>query len=222
MATLTYALALQLAQRRETVLDVLEGREHRAAVVGDLLVVGSVRRGGLCRVQAAVEERHHRPRAHGPEAARSADPVGSRSAFQSRRAEQTEYGKVGRAGHTDGGVGGRHTALGRRDVRPALQELRGQAGRDLRNRQIAAGGARGDTEIGRLAADQHGDGMLGLSTAQTGILGLGAGRLQLRLRLLYVGDGRGPAVIQVLRELKRARVVGDRVIEQLLLDIQAA
>jgi len=59
---LTHALALQLAQSREIVLDVLKGREHRAAVVGDLLVVGSVRGGGLCSVQAAVEERHQRLR----------------------------------------------------------------------------------------------------------------------------------------------------------------
>jgi len=44
----------------------------------------------------------------------------------------------------------------------------------------------------------------------------------LGLRLQYVGNGPGPAVIQVLGELQRPGVVGDRVIEQLLLGIQAA
>ena len=57
--------------------------------------------------------------------------------------------------------------------------------------------------------------MLGLRAPQAGVLGLGARGLQLRLRLLHVGHGRGAALVEILRQLQRAGIVDDRLVEQL-------
>ena len=63
--------------------------------------------------------------------------------------------------------------------------------------------------------------MLGLRPSQARVLGLGTGGFQLRLRLLHVGDCHRAALIEILGQRERPRIVGDGVIEQPLLDVQA-
>ena len=64
--------------------------------------------------------------------------------------------------NTDSGVGRRHGAFSGGDIRSALQQLRRQGIRDLRQSQFDV--ARGEAELRRWFADKHRDSVLQLGT----------------------------------------------------------
>ena len=61
---------------------------------------------------------------------------------------------------------------------------------------------------------QHGDRVLALRALQTHVSGLGAGGLELCLGLGDIRERRTAAVVQVLRQLERFRVIIHGLVEQ--------
>ena len=175
-------------------------------------------------MQPGVEHREDPLRPDRPEAARGREPVAALGTLLAGCRRETEHREVGRACHADAGVGRGDAPLGRRDVRAALEQLRGQA-RDRR---------RGMHEIGPRAGAPRGETDSRGTPTSTAIAcsvwarrsrvssRLGARGLELRLRLLHVRERRGTALVEIARELERPGVIGHGVVEELLLRVEAA
>jgi hypothetical protein len=173
-------------------------------------------------VQAAIEYGEQRLRPDRPELGGRGEPVGCGACLRAGLRNEIEHRKVSGTRHTDVGVGGGDAPLGRRDVRTTLEQLRGEPGVDCRHGRQVVLGTRTEREAGRLLPDEDGDRVLGLRTVETRVLRLGARQFELRPRLLHIGDRCRAAFEEVLRELQRPFIVGDRLIEKALLDVQAA
>jgi hypothetical protein len=146
--------ALGVLQGRQGVGDVLEGREHRRAVLLAGLDVG--RLGGLFLMHqgAALEDRRGDGRAQVPEAQARAEHMAEGERGAAGVAGELDIGQPVGDGDADAGAGGMHVGLGLHDVRPLLDQGRGQAERQVL-RQGQAGQV--DDRRRRLAGELAGE-----------------------------------------------------------------
>ena len=165
-----FAFRLQLAQRRQIVLDVLIGGEHGIAIVGHLLLIGRLRlirlrrRAGRPRKSAA---RHAGPPTRTGSARRSIERGG---ALESARGGEGELREIG--GPRDWPICALAAA-----TRRSASAMSGRRSSSVDGRPGSMGGGadldrQGLTlkaERGGVLADQHGDGMLRLGALQADI-----------------------------------------------------
>ncbi|AAQ60405.1 hypothetical protein CV_2735 [Chromobacterium violaceum ATCC 12472] len=157
-------LLLQQALRGQIVFDALQRRQHGLAVAGHAGVVVGDRLLGLGAAQAGVEQRQRQRRADRPDAVGQRHPVGEGGAAVAAAGAQRQRGEEGGFGDADLGIGDRHIPFRRGHVRPALQQRRGDAGRNLR--QVRRLGGRRQREAGRRLAELGGDRVLQLGAGQ--------------------------------------------------------
>ena len=100
--------------------------QHGLPVGRNLLVVAGVGRIPRRITGAAVKQGLRQARADRPEAHRRIPQVTHRLATDASTGAQTDGRQPGGDGHTNIGVGGGHTALGRHDIRAAGDQLAGQ------------------------------------------------------------------------------------------------
>ena len=94
-------------------------------------------------------------------------------------------------GYTDLRIATGHGALGLGNIGPALEQRRGQSGRDVRDGHVERLGR--ELKIGCIRATQNGERVLGLGAAllHGGELRFGVGQVRLRLRDVDVGGAAG-------------------------------
>jgi hypothetical protein len=127
---LTGAFELQIVQCAQVVLHFLICRQNRAAIVGDLFIVGGAGLRRLSAMQSAIESRDDRGRSDRPQATRRGDPAAGTGTFKSDRAQQAENREVRGAGDANLRVCGGDTPFGRSHVRATFEQRGGQAGID--------------------------------------------------------------------------------------------
>ncbi|VVO45231.1 hypothetical protein PS720_06467 [Pseudomonas fluorescens] len=176
-----HRLVFQHLELHHVVFHFAETIQYGLAVFGHGLVIGGHGTVDFRRALATVEQGHGQLRPYRPEAVRQADPVSVGAAGVTTGQAQAQVRVVGGLGHTYIGVGGDHRAFGRGNVRAALQQLRGQAHWNLRQRRDVF--AHRQVEVGRRLADQHGNRVFQLGTLPDQVDQAGLGGLQLGLRL---------------------------------------
>ena len=205
-----------MVQSGEVVLDFLECRQSRLAIVGGRLLECRARLPVHGRSGAGIQQRQRRRRAHGPEAARRTEPARRENAFITGAAGQRENREPGCAGHADLRIGRGHRPLRAPDVRPAFEQLGWQPGIDRRRRGSQRAGL--ESELRRHTPQQHRDRMLELRALQACCGELRAGRLALRVGLVDVSRG-GDALLIAIASEGVGPVEGvDRIFEQLIVE----
>src|SRR5713101_6883127 len=165
-----YALALgleplpRLGLRHERVAHVAERVLDRKLVLGERLAFA--RAGGLhlCVDAPARVDRLARRERGLPDPGRPGKQVGQRYALAAQVAGEGERGKVSRPRYCDAGICRDERLLGLNQIRPAQQQIRGQACRDDdRNRpvfRVASRVERAFVDRSGALAEQHGKGVL--------------------------------------------------------------
>jgi len=134
-------LLLEDAERGERIFDLLEPMSHGLAVIGDVQVVECAGGVDLGAAQPRIEHRFAERRTERPDGVRGAKQRVERAAGDAVGRRQRHGRIVGRDGRADLRIRRGDAALSGGDVRPPLEQCRGQAGRITGTTRATGAGA---------------------------------------------------------------------------------
>jgi len=208
-----------VVQGRKAVFDLLKRSNRSAPVVRGGSVEGGA---GLCYLrppQTSIEYAEQGARAQRPKAARSAQQIRDRSALEPSLSIQGEGWKISGARDADLGVGGDHTPLCGRHIRPALEKRGRHTARHLW--QLNVNECRPYRKGRGRDADECRNGVFHEGALDAYLRGLRACRIELGLGLRDIQAGGDSGIVALLREAQRPRIGRDGVLENGALVVEA-
>ena len=195
--------------RIEQIRGLAEGVEHGLAI-GRIGSLGLIDRGALLGLQrAAVEDRCGEAGEDIEAAERAGEDIPDRRRALRQRAAERDIGiEIGRRDAHRGG-GGVKIGLGLENVRPLVDQRRGQGDGNLLRQREGGEIEIGRPEIGRRDADQRGEQVPRLIELLFELRDVAAIGHELALRVEHFGERAFARVLALLRQIDVALIVGE-------------